>query len=141
MLENSIYSVISPEGCASILWRDQSKSLEAAKAMKLTASELLKMKIIDEIIIEPTGGAHRNKKEVIISIEQALKKYLDEFKNLSREEIINHRRNKFLQIGKHKPFRVFSGDDVNFKKNILSKLNKKIIAILLFVAILGFFLI
>ena len=60
MFENAIYSVISPEGCASILWRDPSKSLEAAKAMKLTANELLKMKIIDEIIKEPIGGAHRN---------------------------------------------------------------------------------
>ena len=67
MLENAIYSVISPEGCASILWRDPNKSLEAAKAMKLTANELLKIKIIDEIISEPTGGAHRNK-EVAIEI-------------------------------------------------------------------------
>ena len=60
MLENSIYSVISPEGCASILWRDQSKSLEAAEAMKLTAKDLLKFGVIDEIINEPLGGAHRD---------------------------------------------------------------------------------
>ena len=59
ILEHSIYSVISPEGCASILWRDPSKSLEAAKAMKLTAEELLKLGIIDEVIKEPLGGAHR----------------------------------------------------------------------------------
>ena len=65
MFENAIYSVISPEGCASILWRDPSKSLEAAKAMKLTANELLKMQIIDEIIKEPVGGAHRNKEQAI----------------------------------------------------------------------------
>ena len=64
MLENAIYSVISPEGCASILWRDPSKSLEAAKAMKLTANELHKMEIVDEIIQEPIGGAHRNKEEI-----------------------------------------------------------------------------
>ena len=61
MYENAIYSVISPEGCASILWRDPSKSLEAAKAMKLSANELLRMGIIDEVISEPLGGAHRNK--------------------------------------------------------------------------------
>ena len=60
MLENSIYSVISPEGCASILWRDPSKSLEAAEAMKMTAKDLLKLGIIDEIIPEPLGGAHRD---------------------------------------------------------------------------------
>ena len=64
MLEHSVYSVISPEGCASILWRDPSKFLEAAKAMKLTANSLLKMGIIDEIIPEPTGGAHRNKEQI-----------------------------------------------------------------------------
>ena len=60
MLENAIYSVISPEGCASILWRDPTKTLEAAKAMKLTSKDLLNLKIIDEIIPEPTGGAHRD---------------------------------------------------------------------------------
>jgi len=85
MFENAIYSVISPEGCASILWRDPSKSLEAAKAMKLTANELLKIRIIDEIIQEPIGGAHRNKKQVVSSIKTALIKYLEEFKNYTRE--------------------------------------------------------
>ena len=81
MLENAIYSVISPEGCASILWRDPSKSLEAAKAMKLTADELLKINIIDEIINEPLGGAHRDKNKIIFSIRSALLKNLEEFKN------------------------------------------------------------
>ena len=65
MLENSIYSVISPEGCASILWRDPKKSLEAADAMKLSAQDLLKLEIIDEIIEEPLGGAHRDKNVLI----------------------------------------------------------------------------
>ena len=117
--------------------------------MKITANELLKMKIIDEIISEPIGGAHRNRKEVIIAIENKLKKYLDEFKNLSKEEIINHRKEKFLEIGKHKSFGVFSTEDVRFKKDnflnyiksISFKVNKKIIAILILVAIVGFFLI
>ena len=72
MLENAIYSVISPEGCASILWRDPSKSLEAAKAMKLTASELLKMGVIDEVIEEPLGGAHRNKEQIVSLVKNSI---------------------------------------------------------------------
>ena len=108
MLENAIYSVISPEGCASILWRDPSKSLEAAHAMKLTANELLKMKIIDEIIKEPTGGAHRNKEQVIFSIKEILTKYLEEFRKHRREEILEQRKEKFLNIGQERTFTIFS---------------------------------
>ena len=108
MLENAIYSVISPEGCASILWRDPSKSLEAAKAMKLTADELLKMKIIDEIIKEPIGGAHRNSEDLIFLTNEVLLKHLEEFKKYSREEIFEQRKEKFLTIGKHKTYKVFS---------------------------------
>jgi len=109
MFENAIYSVISPEGCASILWRDPSKSLEAAKAMKLTANELLKMKIIDEIIKEPNGGAHRNKEGAISSTKAILIKYLGEFSKYSRSEIHEQRKEKFLNIGKQKVFTAFSG--------------------------------
>ena len=98
MLQNAIYSVISPEGCASILWRDPSKSLEAAKAMKLTAEELLKIKIIDEIINEPIGGAHRNKNEILFSVQTALSKSLEDFSNLKRDEIVEHRKQKFLNM-------------------------------------------
>jgi acetyl-CoA carboxylase carboxyl transferase subunit alpha len=108
MLENAIYSVISPEGCASILWRDPSKSLEAAKAMKLTATELLKMQIIDEIITEPVGGAHRNKDQMISTTKEILIKYLEEFNKFSRDEIFEQRKEKFLNIGKQKSFNVFS---------------------------------
>ena len=108
MLENAIYSVISPEGCASILWRDPSKSLEAAHAMKLTAYELLKMKIIDEIIKEPTGGAHRNKEQVIFSTKEILTKYLEEFRKYTREEILEQRKEKFLNIGQQRTFTIFS---------------------------------
>jgi len=108
MFENAIYSVISPEGCASILWRDPSKSLEAAKAMKLTANELLKMQIIDEIIKEPAGGAHRNKEQAILSAKKVLIKYLEEFKKYTREEIFEQRKQKFLSIGKEKTLSVFS---------------------------------
>tara|TARA_B100001123_G_scaffold264819_1_gene294914 strand:- start:843 stop:1940 length:1098 start_codon:yes stop_codon:yes gene_type:complete len=140
MFENAIYSVISPEGCASILWRDPSKSLEAANAMKLTAPELLKMKIIDEIIQEPIGGAHRNKEQVIFSTKILLLKYLDEFKKYTRDEIFVQRKEKFLSIGKQKSFTIFSKESDwiakdNFLvslKEILFKFRKKfIIGILL----------
>ena len=116
MLENAIYSVISPEGCASILWRDPSKSLEAAKAMKLTAKELLKIGIIDEIIQEPAGGAHRNKERTIILVKAILQKYLDEFKPYSREDIFEQRKEKFLKIGSKKSFSVFSKQSINLLK-------------------------
>ena len=127
MFENAIYSVISPEGCASILWRDQSKSLEAAKAMKLTANELLKIGIIDEIIEEPIGGAHRDKQLASSSIKKILIKYLDEFKNLSGEEILQQRKDKFLNIGKSKNFTVFSKTGIKIfqKANLLKSLKEK----------------
>ena len=117
MFENAIYSVISPEGCASILWRDPSKSLEAAKAMKLTAKELLKFNIIDEIIEESVGGAHRNKEKVVSSTKDIIKKYLEMFKNYSREEIFEQRKKKFLNIGRQKSFIQFSQDDIGLTAN------------------------
>ena len=127
MFENAIYSVISPEGCASILWRDPSKSLEAAQAMKLTAKELLKMQVIDEIIKEPIGGAHRNKEQMISITREILKKYLDEFKDYSRDEIFTKRKEKFLSIGKHQPFKVFSDKTYWIKKdNFLIFLKEKL---------------
>ena len=135
MFENAIYSVISPEGCASILWRDPSKSLEAAKAMKLTSNELLRMKIIDEIIKEPIGGAHRNKEQIIFSTKKALVKHLEEFKKFTGEEIFEQRKEKFLSIGKQKSFKIFSSHPRwpkgnNFfvnAKEILFKFKKEII--------------
>ena len=138
MFENAIYSVISPEGCASILWRDPSKSLEAAKAMKLTADELLKIGIIDEIIEEPLGGAHRNKEQIISYTREVLTKYLDEFLNYKREDIFNQRKNKFLDIGKQKSFtQLFKGDGNISKKYELFKIfeNKKKLYIILLVLI------
>jgi len=144
MFENAIYSVISPEGCASILWRDPSKSLEAAKAMKLTANELMKMRIIDEIIQEPIGGAHRNKEQVISSVRKTLLKHLEKFKSDTRDQIFEQRKEKFLNIGKQKAFTVFSKETgwiqkenlydyakqffINYKKSI-------IISFVIFVAI------
>ncbi|MFL2852886.1 MAG: acetyl-CoA carboxylase carboxyltransferase subunit alpha [Candidatus Pelagibacter sp.] len=104
MLENSIYSVISPEGCASILWRDPSKSLQAAEAMKLTAKDLLKLGIIDEIISEPLGGAHREPEAIAEDIKYSIIKNLREFENFSKEQIYEHRKAKFLQIGRDQGF-------------------------------------
>ena len=104
MLENSIYSVISPEGCASILWRDPSKSLQAAEAMKMTAKDLLNLGIIDEIIPEPLGGAHRNPESIAEDIKHSIVKNLRSFENLSKEEVYDHRKTKFLKIGRNKGF-------------------------------------
>ena len=139
MMENAIYSVISPEGCASILWRDPSKSLEAAKAMKLTSTDLLKMQIIDEIIQEPLGGAHRNKDEVMISTKKVLIKYLDEFSKYTRGEIFERRKDKFLNIGKQKTFSIFSQQPQWIKKKgFLINFKSKIV--ILSLVILMFFL-
>ena len=150
MFENAIYSVISPEGCASILWRDPSKSLEAAKAMKLTANELFKMQIIDEIIKEPVGGAHRNKEETVFSVRMALIKHLDDFKKYSREEIFEQRKKKFLNIGKQKSFTMFSKDDIDLFKNtnfaipikkVIVKWRSKLILALMLFLVIGYLLI
>ena len=104
MLENAIYSVISPEGCATILWRDPKKMLDAAKAMKLSAKDLLELEIIDEIIPEPSGGAHRDKDLMLENVRNALNKNLENFKQMSPEEIFDGRKNKFLKIGRSKGF-------------------------------------
>jgi len=104
MLENSIYSVISPEGCASILWRDPSKSLQAAEAMKMTAKDLLNLGIIDEIISEPLGGAHRNPEAIADDIKYSIIKNLRSFENFSKEEVYDHRKAKFLKIGRDQGF-------------------------------------
>ncbi len=109
MLEHSIYSVISPEGCASILWRDPSKSLEAAEAMKLTANDLMKFGIVDEVIKEPLGGAHRDNEKIAEDIKKTIIKNLKSFENLSGDEIFNQRKSKFLKIGRDQGFKGTSG--------------------------------
>ena len=116
MLENAIYSVISPEGCATILWRDPKKMLDAAKAMKLSAKDLLELEIIDEIIDEPLGGAHRDK-EMILKNKKFIIKNLDQFKNMSADEIFNNRKNKFLKIGRNKGFITNLDDLSSLKKS------------------------
>ena len=122
MLENAIYSVISPEGCATILWRDPQKTLDAAKAMKLSSKNLLELKVIDEIIPEPVGGAHRDRDLILDNVKKSIESNLNEFLNKSGEEVLNHRKNKFLTIGRSKGF-VSQIDDLSTLSLKKSKIN------------------
>ena len=125
MLENSIYSVISPEGCASILWRDPSKSLQAAEAMKLTAKDLLKLGVIDEIISEPIGGAHRDPDVIASEIKHSIVSNLRIFENLSKDEVYEHRKAKFLKIGRDQGFSKSSSlndSGLSYKESSLQKI-------------------
>ena len=99
MLEHSIYSVISPEGCASILWKDAEKMREAAEALRLTAQDLSTLGICDQIIAEPKGGAHRDPKSTIQAVGQTLAKLLDELGKKKPDSLMKDRRQKFLDIG------------------------------------------
>ena len=119
MLENAIYSVISPEGCATILWRDPKRTLDAAKAMKLSSKDLFNLKVIDEIISEPVGGAHRDRDLILNNVRESIENNLSKFFNMSGDEIFDHRKNKFLTIGRTKGF-VHQLDDLStlsIKKN------------------------
>ena len=144
MLENAIYSVISPEGCATILWRDPKKTLDAAKAMKLSSKDLLELNIIDEIIIEPIGGAHRDKDLILKNVKKSIIKNLDEFFNMSKKDILKHRKDKFIKIGRNKGF-VSQLDDLStlgmkknkiniFLDNILKSKKNLIITFMFFIA-------
>jgi len=127
MLENSIYSVISPEGCASILWRDPSKSLQAAAAMKLTAKDLLELGIIDEVIKEPLGGAHRDTESITQDVKHSIIRNLKYYENFSREEIYNDRKAKFLKIGRDKGFTNSANlrdSSFGYKNSVLSKMKR-----------------
>jgi acetyl-CoA carboxylase carboxyl transferase subunit alpha len=99
MLEHSVYSVISPEGCASILWKDAEKMRDAAEALRLTAQDLYKLGVIDRIIPEPQGGAQRNRSAVIDAVGKTLETMLSELSGHSRERLVALRRKKFLDIG------------------------------------------
>ena len=150
MLENAIYSVISPEGCATILWRDPKKMLDAAKAMKLSAKDLIELQIIDEIIQEPLGGAHRDKNLTLENLRYSISKNLENFKLMSADEIFNERKKKFLRIGRNKGF-INNVDDLSnlqIKSNKFEEIfrsNKKIILTsvglgLIFIVLLYLFL-
>ena len=101
MLEHSIYSVISPEGCASILWRSADKTKEATEALKLTAQDLKSFGVIDEIVAEPIGGAHRNPQVVFDNLRKVLQKHLSELGKFNGEELKKQRTDKFLEISRH----------------------------------------
>lgn len=99
MLEHSVYSVISPEGCASILWRSPANAVDAAQALKLTAQDLKALGVIDTIIEEPVGGAHRSRAQIIAKVGDALEAALSELSDRNAEALRQERRQKFLTMG------------------------------------------
>jgi acetyl-CoA carboxylase carboxyl transferase subunit alpha len=100
MMENAIYSVISPEGCASILWRDAGQAESAAAALKLTASDLLKLGLVDQVVVEPPGGAHSDHKEAAQILGDSLSRSLSRIEDMSSEERLEARYQKFRRMGK-----------------------------------------
>jgi len=100
MLEHAIYSVISPEGAASILWRDTARAQDAATSMKITAQDLLRFGIIDHIVEEPIGGAHRDPSRMITTTGAAIAEAFEGLRGLDREAVRRQRREKFLGIGR-----------------------------------------
>src|SRR5499427_3716541 len=99
MLENSVYSVISPEGCAAILWRDASQRERAAEALKLTANDLLRLQLIDEVIAEPPGGAHADPEATAHSLGEALRRHLRELRRIKTDKLLKRREEKYLSMG------------------------------------------
>ncbi|MCA0404304.1 MAG: acetyl-CoA carboxylase carboxyltransferase subunit alpha [Proteobacteria bacterium] len=99
MLEYSIYSVISPEGCASILWKDASKASDAARAMGITADKILEHGLIDEVIGEPVGGAHRNFSDMAMRLKEVLASELENLNSFSKEQLLQMRYDKFMRMG------------------------------------------
>jgi acetyl-CoA carboxylase carboxyl transferase subunit alpha len=101
MLEHAIYSVISPEGASSILWRSADKAQEAATALKITAQDLIELKLIDAIVPEPEGGAHRGPSQAIAAVADQIARGLTELEGMSGEQLVRSRREKFLQMGRN----------------------------------------
>lgn len=99
MLEHSVYSVISPEGCASILWKDAEKMREAAEALRLTAQDLHKLGVADRVIVEPKGGAHRDREAAVTSVGHMIEAMLGELKDMDGDALVADRRKKFLDMG------------------------------------------
>jgi acetyl-CoA carboxylase carboxyl transferase subunit alpha len=99
MFEHAVYSVISPEGCASILWRTADKAADAAEAMRVTASDLQALGVVDRVVPEPLGGAHRAPSDAIANLKQAVIEELDGLQKLDRAQLLEQRRTKFLAIG------------------------------------------
>ena len=99
MLEHAYYTVISPEGCASILWRDATKASDAADALKITAKDLMKFDVIDGEIAEPVGGAHTNYEEVSVNMKKAILDSIEELEKLSVKDLKENRYQKFRKMG------------------------------------------
>src|SRR6185295_19344427 len=99
ILEHAYYSVISPEGCAAILWKDAEKKAEAAKALRLTAPDLLELGVVDEIVQEPPGGAHRDPAAMAKTLGETLSRQLRELKRLPTAELLDRRYRKYRSIG------------------------------------------
>jgi len=99
ILENAYYSVISPEACSAILWRDRRHAAEAAEALKLTAQDLLKLEVVDQIISEPVGGAHRDYDSVAVNLGAALRRALEEISKIPADELLEKRYRKFRRLG------------------------------------------
>jgi len=99
ILENAYYSVISPEGCAAILWKDRSASAKAAEALKISAGDLLELRLVDEIVPEPLGGAHTDPESVAKTLQNALLKHLKELKSIPSSERLKQRYAKFRAFG------------------------------------------
>src|SRR5690606_20350102 len=99
MLENSVYSVISPEGCAAILWKDASQRERAAEALKITAEDLLRLKLIDEIIPEPAGGAHQDPDQTGEAVRESLIRHLGELRKIRPEKLVRRRAEKYAEMG------------------------------------------
>ncbi len=102
MMQYSIYSVISPEGCASILYRDAAKAPQAAEAMKVTAPDLMELGVIDEIVTEPIGGAHRDAARAAKTLEEAISRHLSELEAIPASELVERRLEKFMAMGKYR---------------------------------------
>ena len=99
VLEHAYYSVISPEGCSAILWKKEGSTEQAAEVLKLTAKDLLNLEIIDEVITEPLGGAHRNYKEISLNVKESILRHLRELKKLNKEELVKKRYLRYRKIG------------------------------------------
>ena len=119
VLENAYYSVISPEGCAAILWKDRTMAPEAAAALKLTAKDLLEMKLIDDIVEEPAGGAQKNLQEITDSVKQAIDRHLKELEGRDRKALVEARYEKFRAIG------VYQEAQIETLEKIYAKNEKK----------------
>jgi acetyl-CoA carboxylase carboxyl transferase subunit alpha len=100
MLEHAVYSVISPEGAASILWHDAARAKDAASALRITAQDLKKLSVIDDVIPEPVGGAHRGRQQVVTDTGEAIARSLEALRNMPADALRSHRREKFLAIGR-----------------------------------------